>query len=47
MDNLTENLEKGIEAKRQGKYTLAIDYYEKAKSISPTDKRIFSNLSEF
>lgn len=43
MDKLTEILENGINAKRQGKYSLALEYYEKARQLAPTDIRIFAN----
>lgn len=44
MDKLTEILENGIQAKRMGNYDLAVEYYEKAREISPLDKRIFGNI---
>lgn len=44
MDKLTEILEKGIQAKRTGNYKLALEYYDKAREISPIDKRIFGNI---
>jgi len=44
MDALTQILENGIQAKRMGNYNLALEYYEKAREISPLDKRIFGNI---
>ncbi len=43
MDKLTELLNKGIEAKRSGEYTTALEYYNKAQEINPTDIRIYGN----
>jgi tetratricopeptide (TPR) repeat protein len=44
MDKLSEILESGIRAKRMGNYNLALECYEKAREISPLDKRIFGNI---
>lgn len=43
MDELTELLNKGIEAKRSGNYITALEYYNKAQEINPTDLRIYGN----
>ena len=37
-------LESGLQAKRMGNFDLALEFYEKAREISPTDKRIFGNI---
>lgn len=43
MDRLTEILNKGIEEKRNGNYSNALNYYNKAQEINPLDLRIYGN----
>ncbi len=43
MDKLTELLNKGLEAKRAGNYSVALDYYDKAQDFEPTDIRVYGN----
>jgi len=43
MDRLTEFLNKGIEEKRNGNFSIALDYYNKAQEINPLDLRIYGN----
>jgi tetratricopeptide (TPR) repeat protein len=43
MDDVTDILDQGIAAKRAGKYDLALQFYNKAKTVSPLDVRIFNN----
>lgn len=43
MDELTEILEQGIAAKRQGNFQLAFEKITHASKLSPTDNRVFGN----
>lgn len=43
MGNVTDLLDRGIAAKRTGDYELALQYYAKARSVSPLDVRIYNN----
>ena len=43
LDNITELLNNGIEAKRRGEYLKALDFYNQVRKISPTDDRVYGN----
>ncbi|MDZ7660070.1 hypothetical protein [Fodinibius sp.] len=43
MDEITKVLNKGIEAKREGNYSRALEYYSKAQEIDPLDSRSYGN----
>lgn len=44
--DITELLNKGIIAKRNGDYELAIEIYKSAMTLSPEDSRSYSNLAK-
>lgn len=43
LDNITELLNSGIEAKRRGDYLKALDFYNQVRKISPIDERVYGN----